>query len=54
MCGRGEEKRDGCRRRRNRTLQVHEVDEEGAVSTAGEEAGNDVGGGLDWQVKVMP
>lgn len=43
---RAEEKiaRDGCTRRRNRTWQVHEVDEEGAVPTVGEEeAENDVG-----------
>lgn len=44
---RGAEERiagDGCTRRRNRTSQVHEIDEEGAVPTAGEEAENDVGG----------
>lgn len=35
--------RDGCTRRRNRIPQIDEVDEEGAVPTAGEEeAGNDV------------
>lgn len=47
-CERWEEEKiagDGCRRRRNRIPQVHEVDEEGAVPTAEEEqAGNDVGG----------
>jgi len=36
---------NGCTRRRNRTPQIDEVDEEGAVPTAvEEEAGNDVGG----------
>lgn len=39
-----EKDRGRCRRRRNRISQVHEIAEERAIPTAGEEeAGNDVG-----------